>query len=361
VNKGKVKVGVVGCGYIAQNTHMPIYKKINQATVVAVCDRDLELAEKAATKFSIPKVYSDLQAMLEHEPLDMVDICTPINTHATLAIQAMEAGCHVLTEKPMAINSAEADEMIAVAKRKQVKLSVMHNMLFLPTVRRMRSLVDRHVVGDLIRVDIKLSHPPWDFPAIADPGHWWHRLPGGVFGDSLPHVLYLAREFLGAIEPLTVQTYKLGSYSHLGIDEVEILLKGQKGTGSIVVSCNWPSLCEINIHGTKMNIHGNLNNSFVVTYRGKTNSGRGIATLYARENLSRSLQILSSSLSTGWVMLKGQHKGHPVQIVKFIESIQRDTTPAVTGEDHREILELWEKITGKIDSQALSFRKCLAE
>ena len=343
-----LKVGVVGCGYVAQVGHIPALLKCRNVNLVAICDRDEDLARKVAGKFKIGKCYANFKEMLDSEKLDVVDICTSINTHASLAIQAMEAGCHVFTEKPLAMNTREADEMIEVSNRNRVSLSVMQNILFSPTITKMRYLINKGVIGDLIRVEIIQSTPPQDYPPIADPTHWYHKLPGGIFFDNLPHPIYLMRAFLGNIEPIAVQVSKMGGWQHLPIDEVQILFKGGQGVGTIISSCNYPSLWSVNVFGTKMNLHGNIINSYVITYGGKSKAGRPIATLYARENLNRSFQILHSTLSIGIKMLQGKHRGTPIAISRFMESIQNGTKPPVSAEDGREVLRILEKIIGQM-------------
>ncbi len=344
MSKNIVKVGIVGCGFITQQVHVPALQRCKNAKIVAVCDVNADAAKMVAAKFNINSSYSDFTRMLDEEDLDVVHVCTSISTHARLAIQAMEAGCHVLTEKPMAANTEEANDEVEVSRKTGKKLCVIHQLLFHPVMLKMRRIVASGALGDVTRVEVRQGCPPWDYPPIADPNHWWHTLPGGVFGDTLPHPLYLARSILGDIEIAEVYSNKLGKYDHLPIDEVQIIVKGAVGMGTIISSCNWPSLWQIDIYGTKKCLHGDLNNSYLVEYSCKTNNGRGIASLYVKENLSRSFQILSSSVDTGFKMLRGQHRGHFVQIKKFIESVQHDTQPPVTGEDDRDITRLLEQI-----------------
>ena len=347
-----LKVGVVGCGFIAQNAHIPTLLKYKSIKLVAVCDRNKELVRNTARKFKVSKYYTNFKEMLEIEKPDMVNICTSIDTHASLSIQAMEAGCHVFTEKPLALNTKDADVMIQVAKNNNVKLCTNHHLLFIPPVQKIKHILDKGIIGDLIRVEIKQSYPPQDFPIIADPSHWWHKLPGGVFGDTLPHPIYLAREFLGKIEPIAVYPRKMGNLDHIAYDEVQIILEGERGIGTIISSCNYPSLWMIDIFGTKKSIHANLHNTIVITYGGKTDMGKGIASLYARENLQQSFRILADTFNGGMSFIQGKHRGIPAIIRKFIDSIQNSTEPPVTAEDGREVLRIWEKITSQIDEGA---------
>jgi predicted dehydrogenase len=316
--------------------------------LVAICDRDEKLSRNVAAKFKVSRYYTDFNRMLDCEKLDVVNICTPINTHAPLAIQAMEAGCHVLTEKPMAISVEESNKMVEVAKKCKVKLSVNHQLLFVPTIQKMKSLINKGVIGELVRMEIVQSTPPRDYPPIADPSHWYHKLPGGIHGDNLPHPIYLMREFLGNINPIAVYSNKMGNIDHLQIDEVQIIMKGERGNGTIISSCNYPSLWLINIFGTKKCLYCDLNNSYVVTYEGRSIAGQGIPLLYGLQNINRSFQILNSTLSMAIKFMSGKHRGLPISIARFIESVQSDKQSPVTAEDGREVVRIWEKITSQI-------------
>ncbi|MFC2009339.1 Gfo/Idh/MocA family protein [Chloroflexota bacterium] len=344
-----IRVAIVGCGFITREVHLPALRRCKGVKITALCDKNIEIARSVAQRFAIKGIYDDFDKMLASEAPDVVDVCTSIDTHSHFAIKAMEAGCHVLSEKPMAANVQEADEEVEVARRTGKKLCVIHNMLFLPVVIKAKEIVSKGVLGEITGVDIRQSCPPADYPPIADPNHWWHRLPGGIFGDTLPHPIYLTREFLGGqIEPLFVHSSKLGKYEHLPVDEVQIVFKGRNGIGTVVSSCNWPSLWELHLYGSRKCLYADLNNSYLMTYTCKTNNGRGIASMYAKENISRSLQILGSSIHAGIKMMQGQHRGHFVQIQKFIESIKNDTRPPTTGDDDREIIKLLEQVIHKM-------------
>jgi predicted dehydrogenase len=138
-----LKAGVVGCGFIAQNAHIPSLLKCRNVRLAAICDRNEDLAKSVAGKFKIGNYYTEFKQMLDVEKFDVVNICTSIETLAALAIQAMEAGCHVFTEKPLALNTKDADEMIQVSKQNNVKLGTNHHLLFMPSVRKMKSIIEK--------------------------------------------------------------------------------------------------------------------------------------------------------------------------------------------------------------------------
>jgi len=99
----KLKVAVVGCGFVAQKRHIPSFLRLkDDVSLCAVCDLNQDLARSVANRFGVPNAYSDLSEMLLKEHPDIVDVCTPPKVHAPVAVESMESGCHVLLEKPMA-------------------------------------------------------------------------------------------------------------------------------------------------------------------------------------------------------------------------------------------------------------------
>lgn len=124
--KKTLKIGIVGCGGIANNKHMKSLSKIKEVEMVAFCDIDEEKAEKAAKEFGTEgaKFYTDYQVLLADNQLDVVHVCTPNNSHDFITIAALEAGCHVMCEKPMAKTVEGAKSMVEAAKRTGKKLTI---------------------------------------------------------------------------------------------------------------------------------------------------------------------------------------------------------------------------------------------
>ncbi|MEM2507022.1 MAG: Gfo/Idh/MocA family oxidoreductase, partial [Nitrososphaeria archaeon] len=134
-----IKVGIIGCGGIAP-THLQAYKSLkSEADVVAFCDINLEKARALAKKFNVKKFYDDYWKMFEKENLDLVDICTPVSTHAKIVCDAVEAVPNILVEKPMALTVSECEAMIKKARKYGSKLCVGHNQIFSPLIQQVKS------------------------------------------------------------------------------------------------------------------------------------------------------------------------------------------------------------------------------
>ena len=116
----KVRIGIIGCGGIARGKHLPALSKLPNVEMVAFCDIIRERAETEAKKYGVPgaKVYEDYKELLEDKTIDVVHVLTPNRSHSFITVDALEAGKHVMCEKPMAINVEEArsPQRLAVCK-----------------------------------------------------------------------------------------------------------------------------------------------------------------------------------------------------------------------------------------------------
>lgn len=122
----KHRIGIIGCGGIANNKHMPSLKEIQNVEMVAFCDIIPERAEKAAKEYGTPdaKFYTDYRDLLKDETIDIVHVCTPNRSHSFITVDALDAGKHVMCEKPMAKTYADAVKMLEAAKRSGKKLTI---------------------------------------------------------------------------------------------------------------------------------------------------------------------------------------------------------------------------------------------
>ena len=113
----RLRIGIIGCGGIANGKHLPSLKALNRADIVAFCDLIPERAEKAAKEYGTPdaKVYTDYHELLKDESIDVCYVLTPNRSHADISIDALHAGKHVMCEKPMAKTAADARRMVAVS------------------------------------------------------------------------------------------------------------------------------------------------------------------------------------------------------------------------------------------------------
>ena len=145
-----LKIGIIGCGGIANGKHMPALAKLDNCKMVAFCDIVVERAEKAAAQYGDEnaKVFADYKKLLK-EDLDIVHVCTPNRSHSFITVDALESGKHVMCEKPMAINSAEAKKMVDAAKRTGKKLTIGYQNRFRDDSRYLKQEAEADVFGDI--------------------------------------------------------------------------------------------------------------------------------------------------------------------------------------------------------------------
>jgi len=184
-----MKVGVIGCGYVAQG-HLAALRRV-RGIELSLCDTDEKRAAETARSFGISRTYGDANDLLGGVMPDVVHILTPPQSHKRLAIEAMEAGCHVLVEKPMALDSGEADEMIETARRTGRSLCVCHNYLFEPPVLRARKLMQTGALGQVVGVEVFFKVYQ---QARYRTSNWMRTLHGGIHNESAPHLVALQRE-----------------------------------------------------------------------------------------------------------------------------------------------------------------------
>lgn len=189
-------VGVVGCGKIATERHVPALKANERVSVTAVYDHHWANAEKTAADFDVAMVFDDYDSLLATD-LDLVTIATPPFTHADLTIDSLEHGTNVLCEKPMAVEESAAERMVEAAANSEASLGIVHNFLYARSMRKARRLLEQDAFGEVRYVKgIQFSSPRRDLPS------WYTRLPGGLYYDESPHLLYLMEHFIGGLELL---------------------------------------------------------------------------------------------------------------------------------------------------------------
>ena len=147
----KVRVGIIGCGGIANGKHLPGLAACADAEMVAFCDLIIERAEEAAKKYGTPdaKVYVDYKELLKDETIDVVHVLTPNRAHSFITVDALNAGKHVMCEKPMAINSAEAKKMLDAAKKSGKLLTIGYQNRQRAEARLLKLEADQGRFGDI--------------------------------------------------------------------------------------------------------------------------------------------------------------------------------------------------------------------
>jgi predicted dehydrogenase len=265
----KLRIGLVGCGKIADG-HLDEIRKLDNATLVSVCDQEPLMAEQLALRYGNPLQYTDFDRMLAEQKLDVVHIATPPQAHPFLAIRAMEAGCHVFVEKPFALDTAAAQPIIDTAERLGRKVSINYWYNFEPPALELQQWHSQGKLGDIVHVESHFGYSlSGDFGSavLGDPSHWVHQLPGRLFHNVLDHIVNKITWFLPDEDPqVTVVTMRrrpaTGDPAGDSIlDELRFVLRGKQTTGYGTFTAHAsPVVHALRVYGAKDTAHLNFQN-----------------------------------------------------------------------------------------------------
>ncbi|MEJ5199192.1 MAG: Gfo/Idh/MocA family oxidoreductase, partial [Anaerolineae bacterium] len=331
----KLRVGVIGLGM--GRHHIAGYQTHPRAEVVAVADPDPARLQEIGDKFNVPKRYASGEEMLKREKLDVVSIATPNKFHRELTLAALAAGCHVLCEKPMAMNAAEAREMLAASRAAGKRLMINFSWRFTEQSFALKAEVDAGLVGD-IYFGRTIWHRRRGLPGF---GGWFGQKAlsgGGPLIDLGVHRLDLALWLMNYPRP----TWVMGkTYNHIAAE-----LAAQKGAAydvedlaaafitfengaSLVVEASWAAnisereLMETRLYGTKA----------------------GLVQRNVQEGYTFEAEIYLERNGSHYNMtLHGPAKPVPKPMAHFVECIVNDTPHIATAEEGVRVMEILDAI-----------------
>lgn len=231
-----MNVGIVGCGLISE-AHIRAWNRTPGFQVRGLVDTNREQAHKRAAEFNIHRVYDQLDQLIAE--CEVVDVCTPPQSHARIAEQAIEGRRHVVMEKPVVTDISDWDRLSARVREAQIKLAVIHNVKFLRSVQTAKRWVEEGRIGRVLRLHRDfLTHPATDRMLVGS-DHWSHTLPGGRWYETLPHELYLTHWFLGPLDLANVTAIRTSeSLPGAPADEVIVVLQGADSIATFQFSSN---------------------------------------------------------------------------------------------------------------------------
>ncbi len=193
-----IRVGVVGTSWFTETFHILPLKSHPGAEVAAVCGRREDYTQEIARKHAIPHAFIDYEAMIQHANLDAVVVSAPDDLHHSMSMTALEAGKHVLCEKPLALNAAQAREIVACAEDKGVVQMTNFSYRWMPNNQYMKQLVEQGYTGKPYH-----SHFRFHFGYGGGGDYAWRfdrQRSNGALGDMGSHMIDLARWLVGEIE-----------------------------------------------------------------------------------------------------------------------------------------------------------------
>jgi len=339
-----MRAALVGCGHIAES-HWRALQRLSGVDLVALCDRDGVRAAEFARARGARDVFVDLDRMIRERRPDVVHILTPPATHPDLAVQAMEAGCHVLVEKPMAVTTAGAERMARVAEETDRYLGVCHNYRLVPSFQKGLRLNEAGRLGRVRSVEVfwKTTYTP---QARSGASTWIDALPSGVFHEVGPHLVYLALAFAPG---LRLSAVVLGSDEGAN-DELRALFDSVIGPVTLGISvATSPVQKFVRVYGTKLSLHIDLATSVLTRLRGRADG----MVPRAMVNLETAWQVGAGTIGNAVLTSLGRlPRGHDTLVRRFYEAVRTGGSPPSGFEEGLAVTAVLEEVWRAIESTA---------
>ncbi|RYZ25565.1 MAG: Gfo/Idh/MocA family oxidoreductase, partial [Sphingobacteriales bacterium] len=232
--------GIIGCGHISDK-HISSWKMAAGSTIAGIYDISRELAASKAAKHGMLRVYDSMQELIND--CDVLDICTPPQTHYSICMDVIAAGKHMIVEKPIVTDLGQWEAIRDAVQAAGITLVVLHNLKFNLCVQKAKQAIDAGKIGKLIRINrYFLTHPDHDRMLVGNK-HWSHKLPGGRWFETMPHELYLTHYFAGwsELEHVTVLSTP-EALQGAPADEVCFVLSNDR----VISSYHYSSNCRLN-------------------------------------------------------------------------------------------------------------------
>lgn len=217
-----VKWGIIGCGDVAEVKSGPAFQNVTGSELIGVMRRNAEKAKDFAERHGVPIYTNNAEDLLQHTDINAIYVATPPSTHLAYAKAALAAGKDVYLEKPMALTSQEAGEIVTAVKNSDNKLSVAHYRRKLPAFEKVKALLDESAIGSVLFADIQILQPR-NSDIVANSEENWRLNPtvsgGGYFYDLAPHQIDLMYHYFGAFE-------KIDGYATAQKNKVEDTVNG---------------------------------------------------------------------------------------------------------------------------------------
>jgi predicted dehydrogenase len=234
-----LKIALIGCGKIADQ-HVQAIHRIPDCEIVALCDREPLMAKQLGERCGVTVCFSDAREMLRSVRPDVVHITTPPQSHYSLAAECLKAGSHVYVEKPFTITAGEAESLIQLADRRNLKITAGHNLQFTLEMLEMRRLVKQGFLGgNPVHLESHFSYNLGDTTYVSallgDRDHWVRQLPGQLLHNVISHGIAKLAEFLDdELVEITVSAHQSEQLRSLRaedvLDELRVLIRDRTGT-----------------------------------------------------------------------------------------------------------------------------------
>lgn len=357
-----LKVAIVGCGKIA-DAHMQQIQRIKNCEVVGVCDREPLMARQLADRFPVGRCYGELDELLEQTRPDVVHITTPPQGHFAIARQCLEAGCHVYVEKPFTLDEAEAQDLIALATDRRLKIIAGHDDQFSHVARRMRSLIHSGYLGGApVHMESHYSYElggSYVAALMGDKQHWVRRLPGKLLHNIISHGIARIAEFLTSDSPQVIaHGFASPFLKAMGeteiVDELRVIISEESGATAYFTFSSQirPAIHQFRVFGPKNGLALDQDEETLVKLRGARYTSYAAKFLPPVTNSRQQVANLATNIRTFLARDFHMKSGMKFLIESFYRSIVENSPEPIS---HREIL-LTARIMDSIFSQIWGVR-----
>lgn len=347
MEKRPVRTAIIGCGKVGQ-LHAKALSTLGNSAFVATCDTDLDRAQAFGRQYNVA-AFNSVERMCEEADVGAVMICTPHPLHLEPCLQAARAGAHVLIEKPMAESLAACDAMLESADKHRIKLAIVSQRRFLEPVQRMKAAIDEGKIGAPVLGTFSMFS--WRDQAYYESDPWrgrWDTEGGGVLVNQSPHQLDLLRWMMGPIEEISGYWANL-NHPSIEVDDtaVAIIRFASGGLGNVVTSVSQkPGIyTKVHIHGANgasVGVETDTGATFVAGMSEIAEPPRNdLWTIPGEEPL---LEKFVEADRQRFSQIDATTHYHALQIEDFLNAIQADRPPSVTGEDGRAVVEIFTAI-----------------
>jgi predicted dehydrogenase len=255
-----MKAALIGAGHIARQ-HLACLRELPGVELAGVCDLSRAMAESAAERYGVGGWYTDHRAMLDAVRPDVVHVTTPPTSHYPLAMAALDAGAHVVLEKPATITFEQLDGLVKHASSRGRSLVEDYNYLYNGATRKILGLIDSGEFGEVTHVEVFICLDiVGEGSAFADPNapHPCLSMAGGAIADFLTHLACLAHKFVGPHRKVST-TWSKRSGGPLPSDEMRALVVADRGSAMLGFSAHTqPDAFWLRVYGTKMQATADL-------------------------------------------------------------------------------------------------------
>jgi len=322
----KTKICIIGAGNISNTRHIPALKTIEDAVIEGVLSNKIERARQTAARHSI-KNFAEIDIDAPDgglsntkwfKDVDAVVIGAPPHAHYPLVKMALEANKHVLVEKPMMMNEAECDELMALAKKKKKLLYVMHNFQYARNMLKLNEIIESRKYGEIENItEVQFTNHDRRLP------EWYNDLPMGLFYDEAAHFVYLLDRHAGKIK--VNNSYAVYNKDKSEMTPASLTVNATAGDTPVVMMLNFHApVCEwyYMVSFKKRILIYDFFKDILISL---PTDGEHLAGDILRNSLAYTWQYWSQFIANGVRMLGGKLLyGHEIVLRKFVGAINGD-------------------------------------